>query len=123
MIKHALNDNIVQVSIENVDFSYRIPVQKIGKTIDWRIGEKDQPNIVVAGVSVWAMRLFTKAVTDKRFVEEFQTIVQEYSPENSINWADTFVALNIQNEYNKLIANNAAAEEIISALKKKYKLD
>ncbi|MFT6500871.1 MAG: hypothetical protein ACJASQ_000981 [Crocinitomicaceae bacterium] len=40
MIKHTLKDKIVSISIENIDFSYRIPTKKMGNTTDWRIGEK-----------------------------------------------------------------------------------
>jgi hypothetical protein len=50
-------------------------------------------------------------------------------PNEKINWEDTFLAVNIQNEYNWVISNNKKAEikitesEIIANLKEKYKLD
>lgn len=126
MIKHSLKDNLINVSIDKKDFSYRIPVKKIGNAIDWRIGEK---GIIIKNVSTWTLQLFTKKITEDKYIKQFKSIVQEYSANNTINWEDTLMAVNIQNEYNWLIATNNTAEkkmdedEIISTLKKKYKLD
>lgn len=129
MIKHTLKDKQIHLSIENKDFSYRIPVKKSGNTVDWRIGEKGTEGIVIKNVSTWALQLFTKTVTEEKYVTQFQAIVQEYAPNNNINWNDTLIAVNIQNEYNELTAPNISAalkmseEDIISSLEKKYNLD
>lgn len=129
MIKHTLKDNLLHLSIDNMDFSYRIPVKKIGNTVDWRIGEKGTEGIVIKDVSTWTLQLFTKNTTDEKYVTQFKAIIQEQAPNNKINWKDTLAALAIQNEYNALIKANIAAEEkvseeeIISTLKKKYKLN
>ncbi|MDE0772456.1 MAG: hypothetical protein OSB25_09685 [Salibacteraceae bacterium] len=130
MIKHSLIDNLVYISIDNVDFSYRIPIKKIGNSIDWRIGVKGTAGIVMKNVSTWTLQLFTKNITDNKYVNQFKSILEEHSTNNTIDWEDTLLAVIIQNEYNKLIAaNNITAEkknsedEIISMLKKKYKLD
>ena len=128
MIKQSLKDKIVYVSIDNIDFSYRIPVKKIGNKLNWRIGAKGTDGIVVNDVSTWTMQLFTKVKMDEKYMQEFKKIVQEHAPNNSINWDDTFKAVNIQNEYNILVgANNAAINhtevEIIAALEKKFDLD
>jgi hypothetical protein len=129
MIKHTLKDNIVSISIENIDFSYRIPTKKMGNTTDWRIGEKGTDGILVKNVSTWTLQLFTKETTEDKYIKEFKNIVQEYAPSNTINWEETQLALNLQNEYNLMIKTNATVEkkmnedEIISILKKKYKLD
>ena len=56
-------------------------------------------------------------------------IVQEYSSDSNINWDDTYLAVNIQNQYNYLTTDNHSAEkknsedEVISILKKRYQLD
>ncbi|MFT6982000.1 MAG: hypothetical protein ACJAUD_000767 [Crocinitomicaceae bacterium] len=129
MIKHTLKDNIVSISIENIDFSYRIPTKKMGNTTDWRIEEKGTEGILVKNVSTWTLQLFTKETTEDKYIKEFKNIVQEYAPSNTINWEETQLALNLQNEYNLMIKTNATVEkkmnedEIISILKKKYKLD
>lgn len=129
MIKHSLIDNLVYISIDNVDFSYRIPIKKIGNSIDWRIGVKGTAGIVMKNVSTWTLQLFTKNITDNKYVNQFKSILEEHSTNNTIDWEDTLLAVIIQNEYNKLIAANITAEkknsedEIISMLKKKYKLD
>lgn len=128
MIKHALKDKLIHLSIDNVDFSYRIPVKKIGNTVDWRIGEKGTEGIVMKDVSTWALQLYTKNVSYDKYLAQFKEIVQEYAENNKINWEVTMTAIAIQNEYNTLIKANVTAEEkmseveIISNLKKKYKL-
>ena len=129
MIKHSLKDDIVYISIDKKDFSYRIPVKKIGNTIDWKIGEKGTKGIVIKYVSTWTIQLFTKEITESKYIKEFMSIVQEYSSDNSINWELTQLALTIQNKYNWLTTTNKTAEkknsedEIISTLKKKFNLD
>ena len=112
-----------------MDFSYRIPIKKIGNTIDWRIGEKGTKGIVIKNVSTWTLHLFTKKTTEYKYIKQFRSIVQEHCSNSTINWEDTLLAVNIQNEYNWLITTNNTAkkkineDEIISILKKKYKLD
>ena len=129
MINHSLKDKLVSVSIANIDFSYRIPVKKMGNTVNWRIGEKGTEGIVMKNVSTWTLQLFTKNTTEDKYIQQFKSIVQEYAPNNSIDWKETLLAVNIQNEYNWLITTNNTAKkkinekEIISGLKKKYKLD
>lgn len=126
MINHTLQDNILSISIANKDFSYRISLKKLGNKIDWKIGEKDTENIIVKGVSTWALQLFTKTVTDMKYVEQFKGMVQEFAPKNSINWEDTFLAVKIQNEYNLLTKTNDSPHnqnEIIAMLTEKYDLD
>ena len=125
MIKNKLTDKQVHLSIDNMDFSYRIPVKKIGNTVDWRVGEKGTDGIVLKQVSTWALQLFTKKITEEKYVTYFKNIVQEHAPNNTINWDLTIDAVNIQNEYNQLIAaeNKTSEEDIIASLKKKYKLD
>jgi len=55
--------------------------------------------------------------------------VQKHCADNTINWDETLLAVNIQNEYNWLIKTNSKAEEkinesdIILNLKKKYKIN
>lgn len=129
MINHSLKDEQVHISIDNVDFSYRIPLNKIGNTISWKVGEKGSEGIVIKNVSIWTLKLFTKNVTEDKFLEQFKAIVQEYSPKNSIDWKATLLAVRIQNEYNSLTKANLTAEsknsheEIIMTLEEKYKLD
>ena len=112
-----------------MDFSYRIPVKKIGSTIDWRIGEKGTKGIVIKHVSTWTLQLFTKETSVHKYVKEFRKIVQEYSSDNTIDWEATQMAVNMQNKYNWLKTTNKTAEkknsegEIISILKTKYNLD
>jgi len=128
MIKHSLKDDLVYISIDKIDFSYRIPVKKIGNTIDWRVGQKGTKGIVIKNVSAWTLQLFTKDTTDYKYIKQFVSIVKEYCADNTINWDDTFLAVNIQNKYNWLTTTNKTAEkkisekEIISMLKKKYDL-
>jgi hypothetical protein len=129
MIKQSRIDDLIYISIDNVDFSYRIPVKKIGKTIDWRIGAKGTPGIVIKGVSTWTLQLFTKNITDNKYVNQFKSIVEEHSPNNTIDWDETVLAVIIQNEYNGLFTTNTTAEkkisedEIIAILKKKHKIE
>jgi hypothetical protein len=129
MIKHSIKDDIIFVSITNTDFSYRIPVKKIDNVIDWKVGEKGTESIVIKNVSTWTLQLFTKKITENKLIKQFKNIVQESSPENSINWEDTMLAVNIQNQYNWLVETNKTAKkknsnpEIISILKKKFNLD
>lgn len=129
MINHSLKDNILSISIANKDFSYRISLKKLGNKIDWIIGEKDTDTIVIKGVSTWMLQLFTKNVTAELYINQFKGLVQEYAPKNSINWEDTMVAVNVQNEYNLLSKTNNASKninnsnEIIAMLTKKYDLD
>ena len=129
MIKHSLKDNVVYLSIDKTDFSFRIPVKKIGNTIDWRIGEKGTTGIVIKNVSTWTLHLFTKKTTEEKYIKQFKSIVQEHDPNNAINWEKTLLAVTIQNKYNWLRTTNDTAEkkmnedDIISILKKKYKLD
>lgn len=129
MIRHSLKDDLIHISINKTDFSYRIPIKKIGNTVDWRIGKKGTKGIVIKDVSTWTLRLFTKKTTEDKYIKQFISIVQEHCPDSTINWEETRLAVNIQNEYNWLTTTNNAAEkkisedEIISNLKKKYKLD
>ncbi len=126
MIKHSLKDKLIHISIENKDFSYRIPKKKIGNRIDWRIGEKGTTGIVIRDVSTWTLQLFTKEVTEDKYIKQFKNIVQELAPNNAINWDDTLQAVAAQNEYSKLVAINTAAEEkmtddeILSILEEKF---
>ena len=129
MIKHSLKDDQIHLSIDNKDFSYRIPVKKIGDTIHWKIGNKETEGIVMNNVSKWALQLFTKNVTENKYVEQFKSIVQENAPTNSINWEETLLAVKIQNEYNYLAKTNATAKEkmnegeLLSMVEKKFNLD
>ncbi|NRA11075.1 MAG: hypothetical protein HRT57_03860 [Crocinitomicaceae bacterium] len=128
MINHSLKDKLVSVSIANIDFSFRIPVKKMGNTVNWRIGEKGTEGIVMKNVSTWTLQLFTKNITEEKYIQQFKTIVQEYAPNNSIDWKETLLAVNIQNEYNLAIIANATAQEkiddneILSILENKHEL-
>ena len=129
MIKHTIKENVVYLSIANQDFSYRIPVEKIGNTTDWKIGKKETEGIVVPNVSTWTLQLFTKKTSENKYIRQFEAIVQEQSPSNTINWENTKLAVNIQNQYNWLLETNKTAkkkmsyEEIILSLKKKFNQD
>ncbi|MFT7113421.1 MAG: hypothetical protein ACI8P7_000186 [Candidatus Azotimanducaceae bacterium] len=129
MIKHTLIDTLVHISIDNMDFSYRIPTKKLGTTRDWTIGEKGTKGITYRDVSSWALQLFTKSVTESKYVKQFKSIVEEHAPSNDINWDETFSAINLQNKYNWLVESNKTAKkkvgeaDIILRLKKKYNLD
>ncbi|PWH87205.1 hypothetical protein [Brumimicrobium oceani] len=124
MIKQKLFENQIHLSIDNEDFSYRIPLKKIGHTIDWKIGEKVSDHIELKHVSKWALKLFTKNVTNEEFISQFKAIVKAYAPDHTIDWEETLMAIQVQNEYNSLIKENKLnEEEIISSLNTKYKLD
>tara|TARA_Y100000385_G_scaffold16986_1_gene17098 strand:- start:95 stop:484 length:390 start_codon:yes stop_codon:yes gene_type:complete len=129
MIKHTIKDNLIYISISKKDFSYRIPIKKIGNVIDWRIGKNGTKGIVIKNVSTWTLRLFTKKITEEKYIQQFKNLVQEHASNNNINWEDTLLAVNIQNEFNWLITNNnlfkkkGEENDIISNLIKKYKLD
>lgn len=129
MIKHTIKDNLIYISISKKDFSYRIPIKKIGNVIDWRIGENGTKGIVIKNVSTWTLRLFTKKITEEKYIQQFKNLVQEHASNNNINWEDTLLAVNIQNEFNWLITKNNLSKkkgeenDIISNLIKKYKLD
>lgn len=129
MIKNSLKDDILSISIDNVDFSYRIPVKKMGSTISWCIGANKTDGIIIKNVSKWMLQLFTKKITDDKYVQQFKDLVQEHAPNNSIDWKATLLAVTIQNEYNRLIASNNSFEqktkesEVIAVLEAKYKLD
>ena len=128
MIKHSVKNDLIHLSIDNLDFSYRIPLIKLGKAIDWKIGEKGTKGIVIQNVSAWTLQLFTKKITEDKYIKQFKEIVQENSEKNTVNWEDTFLAVNIQNEYNWLTTKDKSdqkisEDEIVSTLKKKYKLD
>ena len=51
MIKHSVREEIIHLTIANMDFSYRIPIKKIGSTINWKIGENSSKGIVLEKVS------------------------------------------------------------------------
>ena len=124
MINHSVKDDLLHISIENMDFSYRIPLQKLGKIIKWRIGKYGTEGIVMKNVSKWTLQLFTKKATEDKYLEQFKSIVQEHAPGNSIDWAETFLAVYVQQEYHRL---NSAEDkmdetEIIATLEEKYKL-
>jgi hypothetical protein len=129
MIKQVLKDDLLYISIDKTDFSYRIPIKKIGTTIDWRIGAKGSKVILIKDVSKWTLQLFTKETTEYKYIKQFKGIVQKHCSDNTINWDETLLAVNIQNEYNWLIKMNNKAEEkineseIILNLKKKYKIN
>lgn len=129
MIKHSIKDNLIYISISKKDFSYRIPIKKIGNVIDWRIGEKSKKSIVIKDVSTWTLRLFTNKITEEKYIQQFKKLVQEHTSNSNINWEDTLLAVNIQNQFNWLVTNNNLSKkkieenDIISNLIKKYKLD
>ncbi len=123
MIKHSIKDELLHISIENMDFSYRIPLQKLGKLIKWKIGKDGKEGIVMKNVSNWMLKLFSNKVTDDKHLEQFKSIVQEYAPGNSIDWNETMLAVKVQREYNSLKAEGEMEEmDIILKLEKKYKL-
>ena len=128
MIKHELKDNLLYVSIANMDFSYRIPVKKLGKTMSWKIGEKELGNIVIEGVSAWTVQLFSKSTATDNYIKQFKGLIHEHCPENEINWEDTLMAIKIQHEYDLLSKtknagkNDNTQNEILSFLADKYKL-
>lgn len=127
MIKHELKEDQLHISIENKDFSYRIPLTKLEDLIDWKVGRDKSNVIVIKNVSKWATKLFTKGITTMDNVRQFKGIVQQYCPENTINWIDTEKALNVQSHYTNLVLDlkkdNHSEESIIAILKKKYDLE
>ncbi len=128
MIKHERKENLIHISIDKKDFSHRIPLDKIGKAIQWTIGEKEVACIVIKNVSRLTLRLFTQNITDEKHILEFKNIVQHYAPKNNIDWKATLLAVTIQNEYNSRMANQQTADtkmssdEIIFLLEEKYNL-
>ena len=127
MIKHELKDNQLHISIENKDFSYRIPQNKLEDLIDWKIGKDKSNSIVIKNVSKWATKLFTKNITTMDDVKQFKGIIQKYCPENTINWVETEKALNVQSHYSNLVLDlkkeNHSEASIIAKLKKRYDLE
>ncbi len=129
MMKHSIKEDVLHLSIDKKDFSYRIPVKKLGNSIDWKVGNKESKGIIIKNVSTWTLQLFTKKVTEDKYIKQFVKLIQDQSPKNNINWDDTLLAVNIQNNYNWLVEKNKTAEEklseeeIILSLKKKYKID
>ena len=129
MIKQVIKDEIIFLSIANRDFSYRIPIEKLGNPIDWKVGQKGMEEIVIENVSKWTLQLFTKKTAEQKYVKQFVEIIQEHSPNNTIDWKNTKTAVNVQNQYNWLVETNKTAkkkqtnEEIIESLKKKFNLD
>lgn len=127
MIKHELQNDQLHISIENKDFSYRIPHSKLEDLIDWKIGKDKSNSIVVKQVSKWATKLFTNGMTTQDHFKQFKGIVQRYCPENTIDWIETEKAINIQSHYSNLTLNlkkeNLSEVQIMATLKKKYKLD
>jgi len=127
MIKHELKDNQLHISIENKDFSYRIPQNKLEDLIDWKVGKDMSNKIVIKNVSKWATKLFTKNITTMDDVKQFKGIIQQYCPDNTINWDETVKALNIQSHYTNLVLDlkkeNHSEASIIAKLKKRYDLE
>lgn len=129
MINNSIKDDVLHISIDNRDFSYRIPVNKLGKTISWIIGENKEEGIVIPNVSSWTLKLFTKNSADAKYIDQFKGLIQENAPNNSIDWKATSLAVSIQNDYNQLMISNPAFDqktknqEVIASLEEKYKLD
>lgn len=128
MIKHSIKDDTLLISINKKDFSYRIPVKKIGNSTDWIVGDQSKKGIVIKNVSSWTLQLFTKKVTEEKYIKQFVSIIQELSTDNSINWESTLFAVEVQNKYNWMVSSNKASveklseEEIISKLIEKYQI-
>lgn len=123
MIKHSITNDLLHVSIDNMDFSYRIPVKKLGKTMKWTIGKNGDEGIEMKNVSKWALQIFTKKPLDEKYLDQFQKIIQEIAVGNSIDWKETKLAVNVQQDYAQLKSNSKMSEkEIISILEEKYKL-
>jgi hypothetical protein len=127
MIKHELKNDQLHISIENKDFSYRIPKNKLEDLIDWKIGKDKSNLIVIKNVSKWTTKLFTKSITTMEDVKQFKGIVQIYCPDNTIDWVETEKAINIQSHYSNLVIDlkkeSPSEEAIIAKLKKKYDLE
>ncbi|MDG1332380.1 MAG: hypothetical protein P8P74_08615 [Crocinitomicaceae bacterium] len=123
MIKHSVKDELLHISIENMDFSYRIPLQKLGKLVKWKIGKYGTEGIEMENVSKWTLQLFSKKSIGDKYIEQFKSLVQEHAPGNSIDWNETILAVYVQLEYHRLKAEGEMEEmEIISTLEEKYKL-
>lgn len=75
MIKHALKDNQLHISIEGKDFSYRIPLNKIEDSINWKVGNDKSNVITINNVSKWTMKFFTNNFTIINHVRSFKGIV------------------------------------------------
>ena len=73
------------------------------------------------------MKCFTNNFTTIEHVKQFKGIVQQYCPDNSIDWIETEKAINIQSHYSNLVLDlkkeNPSEGKIIASLKKKYQLD
>lgn len=124
MIKHSLKDDLLHISIENMDFSYRIPVSKLGKPVKWVIGKYGTEGITMRNISKWTVQLFGKNTLADAYIEQFKSIVQEYAPKNSIDWNETILAVYVQREYDRLKKEepNMSEKDLISTLEEKYKL-
>jgi len=85
MIKHELKDDQLHISIENKDFSYRIPLNKLESLIDWKVGKDKSNLVIIRNVSKWTLKLFTRNITTMNDVREFKGIVQQYCPDNTID--------------------------------------
>ena len=127
MIKHELKNDQLHISIENKDFSYRIPLNKIEDLINWKIGKDVTNNILIKNVSKWTLKLFTNNFTTIEHVKQFKGIVKQYAPENTIDWLKTEKAINIQSHYSNLALDlkkeSPSEGAIIAKLKKKYQID
>lgn len=127
MIKHELKNDQLHISIENKDFSYRIPLAKIEDLINWKIGKDSENSIIIKNVSKWTMKLFTNNFTTLEHVKQFKGIVKQYAPDNTIDWVETEKAINIQSHYSNLVLDlkkeNPSEAKIIANLKKKYQID
>ncbi len=127
MIKHELKNDQLHISIEKKDFSYRIPLNALEDLIDWKVGKDKSNPIIIKNVSKWTTKLFTKGITTIENVKQFKGIVQQYCPDNTINWGETEKALNIQSHYSNLVLDlkneNHSEISIIAKLKKKYDLE
>jgi len=127
MIKHELKDDQLHISIENKDFSYRIPLNKLESLIDWKVGKDKSNLVIIKNVSKWTLKLFTRNITTMNDVRQFKGIVQQYCPDNTIDWVETEKAVNVQSHYTNLVLDlkkeNLSEVQIIANLKKKYKLD
>lgn len=127
MIKHDLKNDQLHISIENKDFSYRIPMAKIENAMDWKVGKNTDRQIVLKNVNKWVMKFFTNNFTTLDHVKAFKGIVQQYLPNNSIDWIETEKAINVQSHYANLVLDlkkqNPSEDQIIDTLKKKYQID
>lgn len=124
MIQHNIQDNHVHIFIPKTDFSYRIPKEKIASISTWKIGKpENDEQIVIQNVSKWALKLFTKNITQENYIAAFKALLDENFVPNNIDWKATLLAIKVQNRYNWLSANNSDETEILIAVKEKYQLD